>query len=143
MAEEFSTRHRTILIKLLNSAQSKTSASSFISELQRQKEKFPKKGLLLVLQDIAKVDEIANGIVKEMQPDLKSDVPAAECLQRFLTSYEKLKYSRKVSTRQNIETINEDEESSTQQRNARTSRGCVESRASANSSKGNRLISDV
>lgn len=135
MADEFSTRQRAILVKLLHNAQSKTSANSLISEIYRQKEKFPKKSIVLMLQEIAKADKICDGIFKEMQKDFKTDISAAECLQRFLTSYENLKYSRKVSTRQNIETINEDEETLMQRISQRKS--ATETQANGRNSKEN------
>lgn len=116
MAEEFSSRHKAILVKLLHAAKSKVSANSLIAELQRQKEKFPKKSLETILLDVAKVDKLAGQIFKEQQKDFKSELLATECLQRFLSTYEKLKYSRKVSGRQNIDTIEEDEETSMHQK---------------------------
>lgn len=118
MADEFniSTRHRAILVKLLHAAQSKTSANSLITELQRQKDKFPKKSLQSILLEIAKIDKLAERVSRDLQQDFKTETSVIECLQRFLVGYEKLKFTRKTS-RQNIETIAEDEEASTSHKN--------------------------
>lgn len=111
MSDEFNKRHRTILVKLLHTAQSRTSANSLIAELLRQKEKFSKKSLNIILLDIAKIDKLADQIYKEILKDSKSnDISALEFLQQFLSAYEKSKFTRKVvSSRHSIETISEDE----------------------------------
>lgn len=111
MSDEFNSRQRAILVKLLHTAQSKTSANSLIAELQRQKDKFPKKTLNGILQEVSKTDTWADQIYKDLQKDPKTNgMSAIECLQRFLSAYDKLKNTRKVSNRNNIETITEDEE---------------------------------
>lgn len=117
MSDEFNVRHRAILVKLLHTAQSKTSANSLIAELQRQKEKFPKKSLQIILMDVAKTDKLAEQVYKELQKNFRAtEICAIECLQQFLSAYEKLKYTRKTSNRNNIETITEDEEVSMSQK---------------------------
>lgn len=137
MADEFNGRQRALLAKLLHNAQSKTSSNSLITELQRQKEKFPKKAVIGILQEIVKVDKIAETIYKEMIKEFKTDISASECLRRFLTSYEEVKYARKASTRQNIETINEDEEASVSKKIEIVLQRNAELRTSANESKLN------
>lgn len=138
MADEFNGRQRALLAKLLYNAQSKTSSNSLISELQRQKEKFPKKTVIGTLQDIVKVDKIAETIYKELIKEFKTDISASECLRRFLTSYEEqIKNARKASTRQNIETINEDEEASVSKKIENVLQRNAELRTSTNESKVN------
>lgn len=138
MADEFNGRQRALLAKLLYNAQSKTSSNSLISELQRQKEKFPKKTVIGTLQEIVKVDKIAETIYKELIKEFKTEISASECLRRFLTSYEEqVKYARKASTRQNIETINEDEEASVSKKIENVLQRNAELRTSASESKVN------
>lgn len=111
MTEEFNTHLRATLIKLLHAAQCKVSANTLINEIQKQKEKFPKKYLQSILLDIGKADKLADKIYKELQSKCREDITAAEFLLQFLTDYDKLKNNRKAAgNRQNFVTIAEDDE---------------------------------
>lgn len=138
MSDEFNPRLRTTLVKLLHTAQTKTSANSLIAELQRQKEKFPKKSLQIILLDVAKTDKLGEQVYKELQMDFKTtELSAIACLQRFLSAYEKLKSTRKINSRNNIETITEDEEASILQKAQNQSNQSKESVTNTNGNEDN------
>lgn len=138
MSDEFNPRLRTTLVKLLHTAQTKTSANSLIAELQRQKEKFPKKSLQIILLDVAKTDKLGEQVYKELQMDFKTtELSAIVCLQRFLSAYEKLKSTRKINSRNNIETITEDEEASILQKTQNQSNQSMESVKDTNGNEDN------